>query len=96
MNGGGAELAAMADFLLLFDLDGTLVDSVPDLTNALNEVLRERGYAPLSPAEVAPMIGDGVPTLVARGFAARGGGAAEAARGVAALHRDLRRRTRPI
>ena len=69
----------MADFLLLFDLDGTLVDSVPDLTSSLNKVLAERGYAPLSRAEVAPMVGDGVPTLVARAFAARGGGAAEAA-----------------
>ena len=69
----------MADFLLVFDLDGTLVDSVPDLTSALNEVLREHGYPPLSPAEVAPMVGDGVAALVARGFAARGGAAAEAA-----------------
>jgi phosphoglycolate phosphatase len=69
----------MTDVLLVFDLDGTLVDSLPDLTNSLNEVLRERGYPPLSRAEVKPMIGDGVPTLVARGFAARGGSAAEAA-----------------
>jgi phosphoglycolate phosphatase len=76
---GGAKLLAMAKFLLVFDLDGTLVDSVPDLTNALNIVLHERGYANLSRAEVAPMVGDGVPALVARGFAARGGDAAEAA-----------------
>ena len=69
----------MRDFLLVFDLDGTLVDSVPDLTDALNKVLRERGHAPLSRAEVAPMVGDGVPALVARAFAARGGDAAEAA-----------------
>ena len=68
----------MSDILLLFDLDGTLVDSVPDLANALNEVLRERGYAPLSDAEVAPMVGDGVPALVARAFEARGASAAEA------------------
>ncbi len=69
----------MAHFLLVFDLDGTLVDSVPDLTNTLNKVLLEGGYAPLTRAEVAPMVGDGVPALVARGFAARGGGDAEAA-----------------
>jgi phosphoglycolate phosphatase len=68
----------MMEFLLVFDLDGTLVDSVPDLTNALNVVLRESGYAALSRAEVAPMVGDGVPALVTRGFAARGGDAAEA------------------
>src|SRR5258707_7438358 len=69
----------MAHFLLVFDLDGTLVDSVPDLTNTLNKVLLERGYAPLTRADVAPMVGDGVPALVACGFAARGGDAAEAA-----------------
>ena len=69
----------MASTLLVFDLDGTLIDSVPDLTNALNEVLCASGYPPLSPAEVTPMVGDGVPTLVARGFAARGGSVAEAA-----------------
>src|SRR5712691_2713440 len=69
----------MAHFLLVFDLDGTLVDSVPDLTNTLNKVLLERGYAPLTCADVVPMVGDGVPALVARGFAARGGDDAEAA-----------------
>ena len=69
----------MHKFLLLFDLDGTLVDTLPDLTNALNEVLRERGYAALSPLEVKPMIGDGMPMLLRRGFAARGADAAEAA-----------------
>lgn len=68
----------MTKFLLLFDLDGTLVDTLSDLTNALNEALRERGYAPLSPHEVKPMIGDGMPMLLARGFSARGGDAAEA------------------
>lgn len=65
----------MKHILAVFDLDGTLIDSVPDLTNALNLVLRERGFAPpLSQDEVKPMVGDGVPSLVARAFAARGGG----------------------
>ena len=68
----------MPGILLVFDLDGTLVDSVPDLANALNEVLRESGYPPLSDSEVAPMVGDGVPALVARAFEARGGSAGEA------------------
>ena len=79
VNEAGRSGAGMSDVLLVFDLDGTLVDSVPDLANALNKVLRERGYGPLSDAEVAPMVGDGVPALVTRGFAARGGSAAEAA-----------------
>jgi phosphoglycolate phosphatase len=68
----------MNAMILLFDLDGTLVDSVPDLTQSLNQVLAEHGYGPLTPAEVAPMVGDGVPALVERGFAARGGSLVEA------------------
>ena len=68
----------MADFLLVFDLDGTLIDTVPDLANALNHVLREHGHAPFSPREVQAMVGDGIPALVTRGFAARGADAAEA------------------
>jgi phosphoglycolate phosphatase len=68
----------MGHFLLLFDLDGTLVDTLPDLANAVNEALRERGYASLSRQEVRPMIGDGMAMLLARAFAARGGTAMEA------------------
>jgi phosphoglycolate phosphatase len=68
----------MKGFLLVFDLDGTLVDSVMDLRAALNEVLRERGHRALSRAEVKHMIGDGVPTLVARALAASGADPAEA------------------
>jgi phosphoglycolate phosphatase len=68
----------MADFLLVFDLDGTLIDTVPDLANALNHVLRQHGHAPFSPREVQAMVGDGIPALVTRGFAARGADAAEA------------------
>ncbi|HVH74641.1 MAG TPA: phosphoglycolate phosphatase [Stellaceae bacterium] len=70
----------MAGFLLVFDLDGTLVDSVPDLAAALNEVLRERERPPLSAAEVTRMVGDGVPALVARALAARNIEEAELAR----------------
>lgn len=61
----------MAGFLLVFDLDGTLVDSLPDLAASLNEVLRERGRAPLAAPEVMRMVGDGVPALVGRALAAR-------------------------
>ncbi|MBV8776448.1 MAG: HAD-IA family hydrolase [Alphaproteobacteria bacterium] len=68
----------MTKFLLLFDLDGTLVDSVPDLCEVLNLVLREHGYGPLSRDAVRPMVGDGVVPLVLRGFAACGGSEAEA------------------
>lgn len=68
----------MVDFLLLFDLDGTLVDNLPDLTSALNSVLGERGHAPLLEQEVRSMLGDGIAAVLVRGFAARGLGRAEA------------------
>ena len=63
----------MNRFLLVFDLDGTLVDSVPDLRAALNGMLRERGLRPLSPTEVTRMVGDGAPAMVGRALAAGGG-----------------------
>ena len=76
----------MEGFLLVFDLDGTLVDSAPDLQAALNQLLCERGRPPLSLAQVKRMIGDGVPALLARALAAGGADSAEAA---AALPRFL-------
>jgi len=57
---------------LLLDLDGTLVDTVPDLAAALNRMLTGRGLAPLTEAETASMVGDGVAKLVERALAARG------------------------
>jgi phosphoglycolate phosphatase len=62
----------MGGFLLIFDLDGTLVDSAPDLRAALNAMLRERGRPPLSPLQVRRLIGDGTTALVARALAASG------------------------
>jgi phosphoglycolate phosphatase len=59
--------------LLIFDLDGTLIDSVGDLCAALNALLAELGREPLAQDEVRPMIGDGVGVLVERGLAARPG-----------------------
>jgi phosphoglycolate phosphatase len=76
----------MPGFLLIFDLDGTLVDSVPDLRAALNQILRERGRRPLTSPQVKQMVGDGVPTLVARALAATGGDPSES---TAALPRFL-------
>ncbi|MDA8247929.1 MAG: HAD hydrolase-like protein [Rhodospirillales bacterium] len=58
---------------LLIDLDGTLVDSVPDLAASLNRLMAARGLPPFSAAEVARMVGDGVRALLERAFAARGG-----------------------
>src|SRR5689334_1936913 len=58
--------------LVVFDLDGTLVDSLPDLAAAVNAVLEERGQTPLAAAEVARMVGDGTAKLVERALDARG------------------------
>jgi phosphoglycolate phosphatase len=57
---------------MVFDLDGTLVDALPDLTAALNRMLAARRLEPLTPADVRPMIGDGTQKLVERALAARG------------------------
>jgi phosphoglycolate phosphatase len=57
---------------LLLDLDGTLVDTVPDLSAALNRLMATRALPTFTPAQVAAMVGDGVAALVAKAFAAHG------------------------
>ncbi len=57
---------------IVWDLDGTLIDSAPDLATALNAVLDLRGFAGHSLAAVRTMIGHGVPRLVENGFNAIG------------------------
>ncbi len=56
---------------LVLDLDGTLVDSVPDLAAALNRLMAQRSVSPFTKPEVARMVGDGVAALVNRAFSAR-------------------------
>ncbi|WP_419729131.1 HAD family hydrolase [Lichenicola sp.] len=58
--------------LLVFDLDGTLVDSVPDLLACANRMLRHRALDDLTADDLRPMVGDGIPTLVQRVLAHRG------------------------
>lgn len=64
---------------LVLDLDGTLVDSLPDIRAALNRLMTGRGYAPFSVAEVAGLVGNGSRRLVDCAFAARGAAADPAA-----------------
>ena len=58
---------------IAFDLDGTLVDSAPDLQAALNRVLTWAGRDTLELDRVKGMVGDGVQKLVERALAATGG-----------------------
>src|SRR5256885_6782166 len=52
--------------LLIFDLDGTLVDSRQDLSNSINAMLRHYGKSELPCDVIASYIGDGAPMLVRR------------------------------
>jgi phosphoglycolate phosphatase len=52
--------------LLVFDLDGTLIDSVADLCAAVNAMLRHFGRPPLPQGVIAGYIGNGAPMLVRR------------------------------
>lgn len=63
----------------VFDLDGTLVHSAPDIHAAVNRIVERRGLAPYALAEVVAMIGDGTRMLVSRALAGRGLPFAEAA-----------------
>jgi phosphoglycolate phosphatase len=57
---------------VVFDLDGTLIDSAPDIHRVAVQVLAEEGLGPLAPELVRGFIGNGLPALVARLCAAHG------------------------
>jgi phosphoglycolate phosphatase len=58
--------------LIVFDLDGTLVDSRRDLAESANEVLKSCGCGQHSEEAIGRMVGDGAATLIARAFEAAG------------------------
>jgi len=58
--------------LIVFDLDGTLVDSRRDISDAANALLEECGATPLPEAHIGRLVGDGAATLVARAFKVNG------------------------
>ena len=83
--------------LVVFDLDGTLVDSLGDLTESVNALLAEYGERTFPPDAVGRMVGEGAATLVARAFNAAGRAAPDDAlpRFLAIYNARLLKLTRP-
>ena len=74
--------------LVMFDLDGTLIDSVPDLAEAVDRMLVELGRAPAGVEKVRDWVGNGARVLVRRALA---GGLDHAAVGEAETEQALAR-----
>jgi len=64
---------------ILFDLDGTLVDSAPDIANAANNMLRTLGEALAAPEQIRTWIGNGLPKLAKRALTKEFNGEPDAA-----------------
>lgn len=64
---------------LVFDFDGTLIDSAPDIALALNDTLAGHGRAPFTAEQVRGMVGDGSANLLRQAFRATGAPIDEAA-----------------
>lgn len=52
--------------LIIFDLDGTLVDSGMDITNALNYAITPYGFKPLTAEDTIKMVGEGLTRLIGK------------------------------
>jgi phosphoglycolate phosphatase len=72
-KGMGRAMGQIPFDIVVFDLDGTLADTAPDLTAALNHALGELGRPPIPAEDVRRMVGHGVRALLRRGLAATGG-----------------------
>jgi phosphoglycolate phosphatase len=75
---------------VIFDLDGTLLDTIEDIALATNRVLGARGLAPFTVDETKLLVGDGIEEMVRRSFGLRGVDALSGA-DVAAIIQDYRR-----
>jgi len=58
---------------LIFDLDGTLVDTAPDLLEAINFILKAEGRAPVDRAALRHLVGHGARAMMVEAFAMTGG-----------------------
>ena len=54
------------EVIIVFDLDGTLIDSARDISESISELVESYGAPPLAMSEVVTMVGDGAPILVTR------------------------------
>lgn len=52
--------------LIIFDLDGTLINSIPDIVQAINKMLSNYNSPPLTEQQVEPLVGNGAKLLVKR------------------------------
>ena len=68
-------MSSRAPRAVLFDLDGTLVDSAPDLASAANWLREQRGLPPLPYADLRPMVGTGARGMVGVAFGVQPGDA---------------------
>ncbi len=75
---------------VIFDLDGTLLDTLEDITEASNRVYGSRGLAPFSADEMKSLVGEGAEELVRKAFASRGRPGPAGAR-MAAVVKEYRR-----
>jgi phosphoglycolate phosphatase len=57
---------------VIFDLDGTLIDSAPDIHAAANTLMERHGFEPFTPADTRSFIGSGVPHFITCCLTARG------------------------
>ena len=62
----------MRTSLIIFDLDGTLVDTSQDLTNSLNASLSPHGLRPLTQERTKELVGEGVRNLITKILAPEG------------------------
>jgi 2-phosphoglycolate phosphatase, prokaryotic len=58
--------------LVIFDLDGTLVDTAPDLVASLNHAIAAAGLAPVTYADLTHLVGQGARVMIRRAFELRG------------------------
>ncbi|MBP2238189.1 phosphoglycolate phosphatase [Sinorhizobium kostiense] len=62
----------MSPPLVVFDLDGTLVDTAPDLVASLNHAVTQAGIEPVTYADLTHLVGHGARAMIERTFALRG------------------------